>query len=376
VGGASAGGSFVTGITTFLSTLLHALYCLIFYGIGFALGIWSGIRNAPTLRARQWMVKVTLGYILALNLYVVYMQIFLFAIMHTFLNEGKWGNYVSVVYVSSFAILPAFMIVTSYWVNRKWRRIVEEDMKAGSATQWSDRINPPNDPVTALRSVPGLHARSIYPWIIVAIFSLLFDAAVYVVIETYSSNSPWWLGIMVFLYLGLISLVVFLPFFYYVLRISKDQEAFAKYPPRLPNLLAILTGEEKAPKGFRNRINFWGDLWGTGWGLLILHSIPFAFLVGAGGDNVYLFVSLLSLTVYFFFAVFFAGIPRRRYWGMIFLGVSVLLIYSGVYYFMMSESLFRDKVPVLLLYALSSWYLLCFTLVGVSGLYVFRRKRE
>ena len=30
-------------------------------------------------------------------------------------------------------------------------------MKAGSATKCSDRINPPNDPVTALRSVPGFH---------------------------------------------------------------------------------------------------------------------------------------------------------------------------------------------------------------------------
>ena len=33
----------------------------------------------------------------------------------------------------------------------------EQKMKAGSVTQWSDRINTPNDPVTALRSVPGFH---------------------------------------------------------------------------------------------------------------------------------------------------------------------------------------------------------------------------
>gem|GEM_PF-896779 len=39
------------------------------------------------------------------------------------------------------------------FVVRRWGA----DMKAGSATKWSDRINPPNDPVTALRSVPGFH---------------------------------------------------------------------------------------------------------------------------------------------------------------------------------------------------------------------------
>jgi len=46
---------------------------------------------------------------------------------------------------------PILVVVAEILFNRLL-------MEAGSAMQCSDRINPPNDPVTALRSVPGFHS--------------------------------------------------------------------------------------------------------------------------------------------------------------------------------------------------------------------------
>jgi peptidoglycan/LPS O-acetylase OafA/YrhL len=136
----------------------------------------------------------------------------------------------------------------------------------------------------------------------------------------------------------------------------------------LPNLLSILTGEEKAPGGFRNRINFWGDITAIAWGLFFLHLTRFSFI---HNDSAILFSTSLVLIAYFLFALFFAGIPRRRYWGMIFLGVSVFAIYSIAYFVFPETSPKGDFWN-----GLASWYMLCFVLLGVSGLYSFRKKAE
>jgi len=46
-------------------------------------------------------------------------------------------------------------------------------MKAGNGAQRSDRIDTPNDPVTALRSVPGFHfLLKIFPSVHVFVFNL------------------------------------------------------------------------------------------------------------------------------------------------------------------------------------------------------------
>jgi len=181
---------------------------------------------------------------------------------------------------------------------------------------------------------------------------------------------------------GTVILGIGISFFYYAVQISKDRESFAKYPPRLPNLLAILTGEEKPLRGFRNRINFWGDIAGVGWGLFGMHALLFAHYFsrrsidlvewwGISSDTVHMLLLLSILIVYFLFALFFAGIPRRRYWGMILLGMSVLLIDTCVH-FMYSELTLKTSASFV--HGLSAWYLLCFTLLGAAGLWVFRRK--
>jgi hypothetical protein len=85
---------------------------------------------------------------------------------------------------------------------------------------------------------------------------------------------------------------------------------------------------------------------------------------------------ILSLVIvpYFLFAIYFAGIPRRRYWGMIFLSVSMLLLNFGVWITtVLSASPLKGNWWIFS-FVFSSWYLLCFTLLGVAGLHVFRKK--
>ena len=366
-GGAGAGASFVAGVTAFFHALLYS-WPTIFIGIGIALGIWSSVRNAPTLRARQWMLKVTFGYVIIGCLFVL--SISSLAIIMSMLNSRF--HYIFDYFLRvGIASIPVFVVVASYWVNQKWRQIVEEDSAKQNS---SDQV-----------IVPPKFLRSIYPWFVAALFSPVLVAAVGYFIQNSSRFSGSFSPNISFFFTGfgmLFILLFGLLLFTYPVLISKDQASFTKYPPRLPNLLAILTGEEKTPKGFRNRINFWGDFLGIGWGLFLLHVILLSLykIIGTSGDFQFLVSWLPILFVYFLFAVFFAGIPRRRYWGMIFLGASTLLYYSGILsaHVMIGEPSFKDHVRDLMLvsvyYGLSAWYLLCFALLGAAGLWVFRRK--
>jgi hypothetical protein len=371
--GAGVGASFLAGLTAFFWTLLSTLYVVLFYTLPVILGIWSGIRNAPTLRARQWMIKVVLGYIVAGGLFYM-----LFHLAATGVNNAG-GILRHFCYGASYFLLgflPVGVLVSSFLINRRWRKIVEED----TAQQ--------NSPVQT--ASPKDFSRSMYLWIGITgcffMFALIVPAAItgylrgtwYLPLSLMESVSfSVWLAYC--FGFGLFVLLAGFLFFYYVVQISKDQESFAKYPPRLPNLLSILTGEEKAPSGFHNRINFWSDLVSVGLVLFIVSVTLFGRYTHSGdaGGNAAGLALLLILFVYFLFALFFSGIPRRRYWGMIFLYVSVFSIITIVHFMILGtfpkfnsaeEFIIGGILPVL--------YLLCFTLLGVSGLYAFRKKAE
>jgi hypothetical protein len=226
--------------------------------------------------------------------------------------------------------------------------------------------------------------RSIYLWIGITLFTSLLALTISCAVDIYALNAHAFWTIWGFCF-GLAIQMIILSFFYYAMQISRDHECFAKYPPRLPNLLSILTGEEKAPREVGNKINIWGDLTGIGLGWsapVMLFGIYFAMsagleyvLFGVSFSTLYISALLFSLLLlaYFVFAIFFAGIPRRRYWGMIFLGVNVLLIDTGVLliHLMLSQ---EDAGIIWFAYVFSAWYLLCFTLLGAAGLWVFRKR--
>jgi hypothetical protein len=269
------------------------------------------------------------------------------------------------------ASFPVLVVSASFHINRKWRQIVEEDFANQNQTPTSQDF-----------------LRSAYKWGGITFLSLLFVSAVLSAASFVGQGGMeyFWTSLYAFFFFAIITLGGGLPLFYAAVRESKDQERFAIYPPRLPNLLSILTGEEKAPRGFRNRINFWGDVPALGWGLWVM-QVWFVnhyfyscridhiqFFGGALGDWLCLLTVSLVMLAFFLFAVFFAGIPRRRYWGTIFLGVSVLLIDTGFHFthLMLSETL--PHGTIWFAYGFSFWYLLCFTLLGVGGLWVFRRR--
>jgi len=371
--GAGSGHSFIAGITTFFWTFFVCyLLPTIVVGVGVVLGIWSGVRNAPTLRARQLMIKVALGYfIAALALFFLFMLLVLginYAIVNNHLvpERAPLRNFCFGVFVFLMVACPVVVIIASCLINHRWRKIVEEDL---ASQNFQDQTSK-----NSLRSVYLLGGIALFAFSVFVAFHFL-------------AKVPWEMLCTVPTTIALFGLLLF----YYAVRISKDQESFAKTPPRLPNLLAILTGEEKAPKGFHNRINFWGDLIALGWGLYVMHVVWFGFYLHYRYRNtepIRLFVEIdgwlevsvsafalllsLILLVYFLFAVFFAGIPRRRYWGMIFLGVSVMLIDFGVHFMVFDQLQTNDGMWFV--YGIPAWFLLCFTLLGVSGLWVFRKK--
>jgi hypothetical protein len=174
-------------------------------------------------------------------------------------------------------------------------------------------------------------------------------------------------------------------FLWFALRISKDDTAFQKLPPRLPNLLPILTGEQKPPRGLRNRINLIGDLVAAGMGLNMTFfyigwylrnhygSERFTFfdMPFITGNELATLVLVLTIASYIIFALFFAGIPRKRYRGMIFLGSSVLLIDALAILvvltpFLNSNNEWKTVTCVV------AWYLVWYIMIGVAGLQVFK----
>ena len=177
-------------------------------------------------------------------------------------------------------------------------------------------------------------------------------------------------------------------FLYCGWRISRDDAAFEKKPPRLRNLLSILTGEQPRPKGFRNRINFWSDLVGIGFGIYCMQvgsvvwyfqhralerlgMTLFGFPIGNGAD----LLLGMSLAAYLAFVIFFAGIPRRRWWGMILLAGTIFICNTFMICF---AKLWQHVVPqeFAMVFGMNAWYLLCFALAGVAGLWVFRKSEQ
>ena len=365
-GGAGAGQSLFAGISSFLATFFGSILPTIFIAIGIVLGIWNGIRNAPTLRARRLMLKVALGYFIASQILMLAAMLVIAGLNYAVGSdhhiiperEEMLMNVCYGLYFAMMLIVPVVVIISSCFINRKWRKIVEED----SANLDSQNLDG--------------SMLSIYRWGATAlIFFLVFHAVLF-----YMDMPRDFFIIPSTILLFSVSL------FYCAVKIVKNPESFAKAPPRLPNLLQILTGEEKSPRGFRNRINFWGDVTGIGWGLFFMHFMLFGFYFNQFRErivfynyslgNVFEIMMSLILLVYFLFVVFFAGIPRKRYWGMIFIGASILAIDIGIYC-MISESLTHPRGSERwMVFGLSAWYLLCFPFLGVAGLLIFRKSAK
>ncbi len=351
------------GITTTCWSFLCGFGPFLTVFAGTILGVWSGVRHAPTRGARLLMIKTALEYYafccfahLIITCYAVY----LYGIV-----KQNFSDIDVLHWCYSFFIWLLFLFNTIR-VNRKWRQTVEFENGIGG-----------KEPKLITR-------KNLMAWLVAAlVFNVIYTIILALVYSEMKLVLLWseWFGIIsvsiapcIFLYCGW--------------RISRDDAAFQNAPPRLPNLLPILTGEEKRPKGFRNRINFWGDLTGIGFGLFCMQvfsvswyfahkglpdmTLPWVNVPIGNGSN---FLIGLSLLAYLGFVVFFAGIPRRRYWGMIALACTVfacnalMICYAKLWQHVHLEEF-------LMVFGLNAWILLCFALAGISGLVVFRKKKN
>ena len=372
---ASASGSshpIFAGITTTFWSFICAIGPFLTVFIGTILGVWSGIRHAPTRRARLLMLKTVLEY----YVFAIFIAMLFTLLLHYILNpiitlsnksnspedfEGLILLFERILAVL-IALSPLLFVFNSIRVNRKWRQIVE--FESGIRKK---------EPKAITR-------KNMISWLVVA---LAFNAVLVCLCAGTDFRFISTEGLVIF------SVPTALCIFLYCgWRISRDDAAFEKKPPRLPNLLPILTGEEKWPKGFRNRINFWGDLTGIGLGMVFMQLFSvgwylqhrtlerlgmtmFGIPIGDGGNLLF----GLSLVAYLVFVVFFAGIPRRRYWGMIFLAAT---IFACDAFMVCYTKLWQHVYPFEfgMVFGLNAWILICFALSGVAGLWVFRKRKN
>ncbi len=297
------------------------------------------------------MIKAALGYFIAAH---IFFGLFLWCMTSHKPSDDIWFG----VFCFLIFAIPAAVVLASCYINRKWRRIVEEDMGLRGSS---------NKHTGSMKSVYALGIIALAIFVVQSVSLYLW----------FPPPGNFWL-----IPLGVLAVTITL--FALAMKSAKDEEAFQKTPPRLPNLLAMLTGEERVPRGFRNRINFWGDLTGIGWGMFLMQiggmawffqrqGSPDLRLLGFNIGNGYFFLLSLSLLAYLSFVMFFAGIPRKRYWGMIFLGSAIMALnvfmvgYAQLWQYV-------DPEQFAVQFGLGFWYLLCFILCGVCGLWVFEPK--
>ena len=138
----------------------------------------------------------------------------------------------------------------------------------------------------------------------------------------------------------------------------------------------MLTGEEKPPSGFRYRTNFWSDILLVGAGLSIVQMATYFDGHRAIVDAYHGPVLMVSFIAYLLFAMFFAGIPRKRYFGYIYLGVFIAVL-DAVCILLVEPWLLvtelRWNVEIIFL-MISLFWVSCFILSGVAGLFAFRKR--
>ncbi len=361
----SAGGasSLLTGITTSLGALVSSLGPFLVISIGTFLGVWSLVRHAPTCTARRFMIKTILEYCVVCSAAFFFYYVYLYYNFFRLYRSPYFPLYELFCYFC-VAVFPVLVLLNTIRINRQWRQIVEYDQGTG--------FHAPK--ITTWKNIFLLFAAAL---LIQAVYIGWFVSIWHFEIRHTINWIQWFtllsipVALMVFLYCGW--------------KISRDETAFQKTPPRLPNLLQILTGEQPWPKGFRNRIHFWGDLTAIGGGMFIMQGcyigwylwftgIPEMTLLGFPIGNGCYFSVVWSLLIYMVFVLFFAGIPRRRYWGMVFLGGSMFTLNT----FMICYSrlwLYVEPSEFTIVFGLHFWYTLCLALLGVAGLVVFRKRK-
>jgi len=382
------------GIGAYLYTLINAVFFPLAIFFGAVFGAWNGIRNSPTLRSRRFMLKAAIYQtMMGLSLTVFFVvfikgcQLFMPG-MH---GDSAMGKFVQVFCFAWMILIGLYCVISSYVINRRWRKIVEEDMTNPVDLDALERSS------LSLRNL----RKFLYRWMampfIAALPPILFTLFMFE-LHGFGNENRWqWYSVWIphillferhnfrlpLMALGIIPVVSI--FYHVVKRRVIDENSLTIWQPRILNHLQVLTGEDKPKRGLRYRTNLWSDLLNIGVALCILQGgIGAGYFsntsVELGIQHHYLAVFVISFVAYLLFAMFFAGIPRKRYLGYIYLGLFIAVL-NAVFVLFFELWLYpglgivipRWHADGVVLGSVLFW-LFCFVLSGVLGLYVFRKK--
>ena len=359
----SGGVPVLAGISVYLGWLANVVFIPLALLFGVVFGAWSGIRNSPTLRSRRFMLKaVIFQTLMGLSLCVFFgtfvKSCTLFEPMAA--DTPILMTQFTSIFCCCFAIfIGIYCIASSYFINQRWRKIVEEDRN-----QLTDLETLEQSSLSLWHLRKFLHRCMAMPFIAI-LPTIPFTM---VLCELYGDH--WWryfewTQFIFFLEkhtfrIALMALAV-IPVLYIFTHVAKrtviDEQSLIVFPPKNPNLLRVLTGEEKPKQGFRNRINIVSELLLVGIGFCMLQwTHPTVFI--------------LSFAAYLLFAMFFAGIPRKRYFGYIYFGTFCAALH--VIALLIEPRLYSPWGGVVFGFIL--FWLFCFITSGVAGLWAFRKR--
>jgi len=386
----SGGMPFFASLGAYLYSLAYSVFFPLAMFFGVVSGAWNGIRNSPTLRSRRFMLKAVIFQTLMLLSLVVFAVVLgqhcgLFMPLN---NDDSLLNPRIVLWVlfllGGTTCLGLYCVFSSYKINRRWRTIVEEDAVQPVDLEAMERSN------LSLRSL----RRFLYCSLAMPLIALLLTVPFTMAVIELCTSLRWWAIFEPVHYIQEIhniaessaalfffsSIVIFttLIFSCVVGRRVTDEKSLTTWQAKIPNYLQVLTGEEKPKPGLRYRTTLWSDLLLVGLGLCIVQGLIceryfHPLTAELGNQHYYVPVFVVSFVAYLLFAIFFAGVPRRRYFGYIYLGTFIAVL--NTIFTLFIDPWIDPPAVYIVLFIVLPW-LFCFILSGVLGLYAFRKKTE
>lgn len=301
--------------------LVNLLFWVAFY-IGLFFGIAGTMQNAPTLRSRRFMIQVVLVHYLVLFLVLVFEVSLIQGQVVHLRNSEMLQLTLDIICVASALFLVGYTATTSWFFNRRWRQIVEEDTGIQAALD-----------VELEKS--HLSRRNLLMQIVgtFGVILLFYSFRIY-----HGISDGAYEKLFVLLPHAVLALIIV-----YFFRSTKDEATFQKYPSKCPDLLDRLTGKNPS----RKRFSFFLDtivlmVLCCPWLLFIMaeaheNSVSNTFYkyfisqqpIHWNVANVLQFALIFAAIIAFLWqAIRFVGIPGKRYHGFVIFGAL-----QGVFFF-------------------------------------------
>ena len=381
----SGSASLLAGSTAYLHTLLMGIFLPLALLFGPIFGAWNSVRNSPTLRSRHFMLKAVVFQTLML------FSLFLFFVIAgrdtslclELIGEMSISAFGAIFFIAWTVVVGLYFVISNYKINKRWRKIVEEDMMQPTNLEGLERSG------LSLWSLGKFLFCSLAMPCIAVLLTIPFTM---MMIELCTSQH-WWtyfeyirsnqkvnyhIGLFGTNTVPLSFIVIFTTLIFSLVvrwRIASEN-SLTTWQPKIPNYLQVLTGEEIPKQGLSYRTNLWNDILLVGVWLCMLQGLfcekywhPTT--VALGNQHYYIPVFVISFVAYLLFAMFFAGIPRKRYFGYIYFGTFLAVLNTVFALFIDPWFDFGGRL-VMLVYSL--FWLFCFVMSGVLGLRAFRKK--